>query len=271
ERSKPFFLGAGLFKPHVPLFIPRKYFDLFPIDEIQIPDVNPDDLNDVPEFGKNLAEPDRWHKAVVAADQWKAGVQGYLAAVAFADAQVGRLLDALDNSAHAENTIIVFFGDNGWHLGEKLHWHKLTLWEESARVPLIIATPGMTTRGEDCFRTVSLVDLYPTLIDLCGLPAQAHLEGRSLVPLLEDPKAPWDRPVLTVLQPGSYTIRSERWRYIRYEDGSEELYDHDSDPNEWVNLAGDASCDGVMAALAKWMPDHAADAATVQEKTWKPR
>jgi arylsulfatase A-like enzyme len=181
-------------------------------------------------------------------------VQGYLASIAFADAQVGRLLNALDESDYANNTIVVLWGDHGWHLGEKLHWRKFSLWEEADRAPLMIIAPGVTKPGQKCERTVSFMDVYPTLADLCGLPIGKYLEGVSLRPLLEDTSATWDLSTITTHGINNHAVRSERWRYIRYADGTEELYDHDVDPLEWKNLAKDQKYNDVKKQLTKWLP-----------------
>jgi len=254
KHRKPFFLAVGLFRPHLPWYAPQKYFDEYPLDEITVPKAKRDDLDDVPEIGRRMARPQGDHANVLKYKQWEKAVQGYLASITYADGQIGRLLDALDRSAHAGNTIIVLWTDHGWHLGEKLHWRKFTLWEEADRVPMIFVVPGLTKPGTRCERTVSLLDLYPTLADLCGLPVGEHLEGRSLKPLLADPDAEWDRPVVTTHGRNNHAVRSERWRYIRYSDGTEELYDHQSDPMEWTNLAVDPDLAEVKREMARWLP-----------------
>jgi len=219
-----------------------------------LPKVKADDLDDVPEPGRRMAKPGGDHARVLAHKQWEKAVQGYLASITYVDGQIGRLLDALDKSPYAEQTIIVLWTDHGWHLGEKLHWRKFTLWEEAGRVPMVFVVPGLTTPGTKCDRTVSLLDIYPTLADLCGLPVGKHLEGRSLKPLLADPAAEWDRPVITTHGRNNHSVRSQRWRYIRYSDGTEELYDHQSDPMEWTNLAGQAKYAEVKKEMAGWLP-----------------
>ena len=184
----------------------------------------------------------------------------HTAGITFADAQFGRLLDALKASDYADNTIVVFWSDHGWHLGEKRHWHKMTLWEEATRVPFLIAAPGVAKAGGRCERPVSLVDIYPTLIDLCRLTPKPELDGQSLAPLLRDPGAKRGRPAVTAYRRGQCAVRSQRWRYIRYADGGEELYDHAADPNEWTNLAGRAKYKAVIADLARIGADgHVAD------------
>jgi arylsulfatase A-like enzyme len=266
EHDRPFFLAAGIYKPHLPWYVPARYFDLFPLDSVELPDVLEGDLADVPERGIEIAyRGGEYHRHVLEAGQWPRAVQGYLASIAFADAQVGRLLDALDASPYARNTIVVLWSDHGWQLGEKEHWRKFALWENVSRIVLVVrvpeGTPGLgqgTRAGTRSGRTVSLVDLFPTLLDLAGLPAREGLDGRSLVPLLADPVAPWDRPVVTTYEYGEHTVRDERWRYIRYIDGSEELYDHERDPEEWTNLAGDPARDSVKARLAAWLPSDPA-------------
>jgi arylsulfatase A-like enzyme/formylglycine-generating enzyme required for sulfatase activity len=263
-HEKPFFLAVGFIRPHLPWYVPRKYFDQFPPSEANRPEVKADDLADVPPAGRAIAKPEGDHRKVLEAGQWNKAVQGYLASIAFTDGQVGRLLDALDASPRGKDTIIVFWGDHGWHLGQKEHWRKFSLWEEATRVPLVVVAPGVSHADSRCDRTVSLMDLYPTLVELAGLPAKGGLEGESLVPLLKDPKAEWDRPAVTTHGRGNHAVRSERWRYIRYADGSEELYDHDNDPREWTNLAGDPRWAEVKSGLARRLPAHDAPDAPKQ-------
>jgi arylsulfatase A-like enzyme len=254
KHDKPFFLACGIFRPHLPWYVPQKYFDLFPLGSIQLPTVKNDDLDDVPPIGRRFARPEGDHKKVLQHDQWRKAVQAYLASITFADAQVGRLLDAFDASPYARNTAIVLWSDHGWHLGEKLHWRKFTLWEEATRNVLMMVAPGVTRAGARCDRTVSLLDIYPTLVDVCGLPGRPVLEGASLLPLLRRPDAPWDRPAVTTYFRNNHSVRSERWRYIRYSDGGEELYDHQNDPLEWTNLASKPEHQAVKTELARWLP-----------------
>ncbi len=219
------------------------------------PPIKADDLEDLPPAGKEMAAFRAEDLEMVRqAGQYERILQAYLANVTYCDALVGRLLDALDSSPAARNTIIVFWSDNGFHLGEKQHLHKFTLWDRSTRLPFIVVAPGVTREQSRTERPVSFVDLFPTLNDLCGLPPVAGLDGVSLVPLLKDPQRKWDQPALTTHGLGNHALRNERWRYIRYADGGEELYDHQNDPNEWTNLAGKPEFASVKADLAKWLP-----------------
>ena len=260
-HERPFFLACGLYRPHLPWYVPRPYFDAFPLDKVQLPKVLPTDLDDIPAGGMKLVRR-RDHRLILQYKQWHQAVRGYLASVAFADAMVGRVLDALRASPYADNTIVVLWSDHGWHHGQKEHWRKFALWEQTTRVPLMIRVPaghpllpGGTPAGKTCDRTVSLLDLYPTLVELCGLPWPKHrLDGRSLLPLLRNPDAPWHRPALTTYGFQNHSIRTERWRYIRYADGSEELYDHSKDPLEWHNLADDEQYRRIKEELAAFLP-----------------
>jgi arylsulfatase A-like enzyme len=245
DQDKPLFLACGIYRPHEPWFVPKKYFEPFPLDSIQLPPgYKADDLDDVPAEGQRIAR-NRYFAHIQEQRQWKQGIQAYLASIHFADAMLGRVLDALDQSPLRDNTIVVLWSDHGWHLGEKEHWQKFTGWRACARVPLIIrvppGAPGLpegTKAGAVCHRPVSLVDLFSTLTELCGLPEKASIEPRSLVPLLRDPKVDWPYAALTHLdRPQNYAISTERWRYIHYFDGGEELYDIETDPHEWTNLA----------------------------------
>lgn len=253
DPSKPFFLACGIFRPHLPWYAPQEFFDLYPIEEIVLPPTRDNDLDDVPAQGRAFAKAGRNDLDQIRSNgKWKEAVRAYLASISFADAQLGRVLDALNKSPHAGNTVIVLWSDHGWHLGEKDHWHKSTLWEEATRVPFIVAAPGVEPGR--CARTVSLIDIYPTLAELCGHPALDSLDGVSLVPLLRNPQLPWSRSAVIEYQRGNAAVRSERHRYIRYHDGSEELYDLQSDPHEWTNLAGRTDRAEIIKRLAKELP-----------------
>ncbi len=254
KHDKPFFLACGIFKPHMPWQVPRKYYDMYPLESIQLPKTLATDLDDVPPAGRKIAKPQGDHRTILKTDNWKYAVQGYLASIAFADEMVGRVVRALEDSPYADNTIIVLWGDHGWHLGEKQHWRKFALWEEATRAPLMITAPGVTSPNSVCERTVDFMNVYPTLAELCGLPIPEHAEGVSMLPLLKDPAMKWDRPAITTHGRNNHAIRSERFRYIHYADGSEELYDHNADPLEWKNLADDPKFADAKAELAKWLP-----------------
>jgi arylsulfatase A-like enzyme len=264
KHTRPFFLALGVYAPHGPWYCPRSYFDMHPLKKVQLPAVKEDDLDDVPEVAKGYLRGKRpLHKLILEKHLYHEAVQAYLAQISFADATVGRVLDALDKSAYAKDTVVCLWSDHGWYLGEKQRWHKGGLWEEATRIPLIFAGPGVGKPGSACDRPVSLVDLYPTLVELCGLPPVEGLDGDSLVPLLKDPTSARTKPALTISGGGkraSYAVRTERWRYIRYHDGSEELYDHARDPNEWTNLAGREEHAGLKKELALWIPKKFADA-----------
>jgi arylsulfatase A-like enzyme len=269
EHQKPFFLACGFERPHMPLYVPKKYFDMYPLDQVVLPEVKPDDLEDVPEVARRRAVGQGDHELITSSENWKPAIQAYLASISFTDACIGRILDAVDESPR-RNLVIVLWSDHGFHLGEKLHWQKFTLWEESTRVPLVFVAPGVTKSKQICGRTVELLDVYPTLLDLCGLPAAGTLEGRSLVPLLKDPQAPWTAPAISTFGRNNHAIRTERWRYIRYADGTEELYDHAKDPNEWTNLAALDEFTEVKRELSAWLPRVNAKEAPSDKKK-KPR
>ncbi len=255
DQPDPFFLACGFFRPHQPWYAPAAYFDLYPLDEIVLPTQLAGDLGDVPVAGRRMARR-RDHDAVVGAGQWAEAVQGYLASLTFADAQLGRVLDALDRSRHAQDTVVVLWSDHGWSLGEKFHWRKFALWEEATRIPLVVRAPGVSVAGTRPRNPASLLDLFPTLVDLCGLDppdGPDGLDGTSLVPRLGGAE-PANRYVVTTHGFGNHAVRSRRFRYIRYADGSEELYDHRRDPDEWVNRAGDPALDAVRRRHVRRLP-----------------
>jgi arylsulfatase A-like enzyme len=254
-HARPFFLACGIFRPHLPWYAPAKYFDMYPLADIRVPQVPGDDLIDVPLEGRQLAASRRADfRRIREHGKWREAIQAYLASITFADAQLGRVLDALERSPYRKNTIIVFWSDHGWHLGEKEHWHKSTLWEEATRIPFMISVPGMTQGGSRCDRPVDSLCLYPTLVELCGLPPRKDLDGLSIVPLLRDPGMAWETHAVTEFRRGQCAVRSSRYRYIRYSDGSEELYDHARDPHEWWNLAGQGAFRGLVRKLSHSIP-----------------
>lgn len=289
-RGRPFFLACGFVRPHLPWYVPKKYFNLYPPAEIELPNIHVNDsntrvhdsnihvneprndLDDVPCAGRSLIKVWEYHDKVVKHNQWEKAVQGYLASMSFADTCVGRVIEALNQSQYSRNTIIVLWSDNGFHLGEKLHWRKFALWEESTHVPLMFVMPREWESREQqwrgrCGAPVNLIDIYPTLVDLCQLPpvefpqeissGGMSLKPLSLKPLLENPSSSWDRPSLTTWRKGdkySHALRTERWRYIRYWDDTEELYDHRHDQLEWTNLARNIRWDSLKQELARWFP-----------------
>ena len=250
-HAQPFFIACGIVKPHTPWYVPQSYFDLFPPDRVTIADLAKDETAGIPKVAR-----EKFHRNDdVLVKRRKELVAAYLASSRYADDCVGRILDALEKSPYRANTLVVICGDNGYQFGEKNNWSKGKLWEGSTEVPLVIAGPGIA-KGEVCTHAVSLLDIYPTLVELARLPANPSLDGTSIVPLLKNPSASWDRPVVTTARFQNHAIRSDRWRYIRYEDGSEELYDHDRDPLERNNLASQPESTAIKASLQKWLPKH---------------
>jgi len=260
KRKKSFFLAVGYYRPHIPLFAPARFFERFKKQPAELPPFKADDLDDLGETGKRYAleaVTAGSHKTVVEHQQWRAAVEAYLACTTYVDEEIGRLIDTLDASAHADNTWIVLWSDHGWHLGEKQHWGKVTGWERSTRVPLIMVPPkrdaaAFAKAGSVCEQPVSLLDLYPTLIEACGVKGPEKLDGHSLLPLLRDPKAAFRPATVTLIKRDASSLRDRDWRYIRYDDDSEELYDLNTDPNEWHNHAS--------------VPEHAKRLASLKKK-----
>ena len=255
KPKDPFFMAVGFFLPHVPLYASQKWFDLYPDDDSVLPPILKDDRADTPRFSWyihwSLPEPRlQW---VRENNEWRNLVRSYLACTSFVDAQIGRIVSAVEQSDYADNTIIVVWGDHGWHLGEKDITGKNTLWDRGTKVPLIFAGPGVTPQ-QTCGQPVELLDIYPTLIDLAGVPSRSDLEGISLVPQLKDATTTRTRPAITSHNQGNHGIRSERWRYIRYADGSEELYDMQADPHEWTNLATRPKYASIIKQHRQWLP-----------------
>lgn len=256
--DRPFFICCGFRLPHVPCYASQRWFDLYPAESLQLPPVRENDRDDVPPFAWNLhwKLPEPRLSWLRASGQWAPLVQAYLASISFMDSQVGRVLEALEASGHTENTIVVLWSDHGWHLGEKGITGKNSLWERSTRVPLIFAGPGVAA-GE-CRQPAELLDIYPTLLDLCGLPPREGLEGHTLAEQLRDASAARKWPAITTHNPDNHAVRSERYRYIRYADGSEELYDLQADPNEWVNLAMEPAFGDIKEEHRRHLPASSA-------------
>lgn len=254
SHDKPFFLAVGLVKPHMPWSVPLSHFEKFPLNAIELPPHQKNDLADVPNAGIKMAKPEGDHAKMLQSGRWKEAVQAYLATIHFTDMQVGRLIDGLEESKYKDNTVVVLWGDHGWHLGEKEHWRKFALWEEACRAPLIWVAPGVTKQGAVCNRPVDFMTIYPTLCDLAAIKVPSHVEGPSIKSLLIAPDSAWEQPALTTFRRQNHSLRSEQYRYIRYADGSEELYDHDADPYEWKNLAGDSKYDELKQSFQQYLP-----------------
>lgn len=279
EHDKPFFLACGIYRPHEPWFVPAKYFEKFPLDSIELPPgYKEGDLDDLSGEARKLAQ-NRYFAHIVKQGQWKQGVQGYLASIHFADAMLGRVLEALENGPNKDNTIVVMWSDHGWHLGEKEHWQKYTAWRASTRVPLMVkvppgiskSLPNGTKSGTRSNAPVSLIALYPTLTELCDLPPGEAIDGHSLVPLLKNPAASLEPAVLTFLHDGrSVGVSGENWRYIRYKGGSEELYHTPEDPYEWNNLASNPEFSSELKRLRALVPEKVADLPQVKVKDLPP-
>jgi arylsulfatase A-like enzyme len=252
--DRPFLIACGFRLPHVPCYAPPEWFDRFPRDSVQLPPILADDRRDTPRFSWYLhwRLPEPRTATLEARQELRPLVRAYLASTAFMDAQLGRVLAALENTGRSRNTLVILWSDHGYHLGEKGITGKNTLWERSTRVPLVIAGPGVST-GK-CAAPVELLDLFPTLVDFAQLPPRSDLEGLSLRPQLTDANTPRERPAITTHNPGNHSVRTDRYRYIRYADGSEELYDCRTDPNEWTNRASDPALADVKARLKKWLP-----------------
>ena len=259
DFGKPFFMSVGFYRPHVPLHVPPKWFDLYDAEKIILPKNPSSDLDDLPPnfLSINDYAVAPTHNEVMQHGKRRGLTHAYLASISFVDHCVGVVVDALASSPHADNTIIVLWSDHGFHLGEKHHWAKRTLWEESTRVPLLFVGPGIKS-GEACREPASLIDLYPTLVEMCDLPRNRSLEGLSLVPQLKDPASVRKQPAITSSYFGNHSVRTRDWRFVQYEDGAEELYDHRNDPDEFNNLAGDPDYQATRDRLLKWIPNDAA-------------
>ena len=254
KREEPFFLACGLYKPHLPFVVPRKYYDAYPLDSIELPPYKENDLDDIPKSGQKLSKSSGDHKKMLESGRWKAAIQSYLATIAYTDMNVGRLLDAYEKSPDKDNTIIVFMSDHGWSLGEKNSWRKFALWEEPTRIPFIWVVPGMTPAGTKTTRPVDLMSVYPTLCSLTGIQKPTHVEGKDITPILKNPNVEWEHPALITFGRGSHAIRSETHRYIRYADGGEELYHNVKDPYEWTNQANNPEYSAIKKKMAAWLP-----------------
>jgi len=242
EHDKPFFLMTGFLRPHTPLYIQQKYLDLYPLDQIKLPPYKSDDYNDIPKAAESLWNSYPSTSWAIENKQWRKMLQAYMGCITFTDTQIGKILDALENSPYKDNTIVVLWSDHGFHMGEKDRFQKHTAWDRSTKVPMIIMDPRRTREqgtSNSVEANVELIDIYPTLLELCGLPDNKMLEGRSLLPLIENPELEWNYPAYTFRRGKYATVKYGTYRFIEYFDGSRELYNHANDPNEWDNLAGD--------------------------------
>ena len=254
EYDKPFFLACGFFRPHLPWYVLQEYFDRFPLEGVSPPVVEENDTSDIPLAGKKLIK-FRDHENVKKYDQWSRAVQGYLASGNFVDEFVGKVVDALEQSEFQDNTIIILWPDHGWNLGEKQHWRKFALWENTTRTLFMVKAPGIPGNGSVCSSPVNLLDVYSTLVELCGLPPNPKNEGSSMVPLLESPEQAREVASVTTYGKDKHAVRLRNWRYIQYNDGSEELYNLEDDPNEWKNLAQDADFEDIIREMTKYLPE----------------
>ncbi len=267
KHEKPFFMALGMYSPHYPNYAPQKYFDLYDRDDIVLPPYNANDLDDLsPEIRKFYTNRSRQHKELEELGALKDAIHGYLASISFADAMLGRLMDAVDASPYKDNTIIVLWSDQGFHHGEKGHWGKHSLWERTTQVPFIWAGAGIP-KNKKVETTVGLIDIYPTLKEFCGLPVENKLDGVSLVASLKKPSAAKERNVfIPHAERESYVVVNMNWRYIQYENGAEELYNVKEDPNEWYNLAGDEKYSQIIKDMQKSAPSEFAPYATSIKK-----
>ena len=255
DYEQPFFLAVGFLRPHVPLYVSQPWFDLHPADQLAMPPYKADDLEDVPEVALQINDlpmmpTTEW---AIKTNSWNDIVQAYLACISFVDHQVGQLVEALNQSAYADNTIIVLWSDHGYRMGEKGTFAKHCLWEEGTHVPLIMAGPDIPA-GKVVIKPVELLSVYPTLLELCSLPPYPSNEGRSLVPLIKDQPTEEAWYAITTYGMNNHSVRTKDFRYIQYEDGSEELYDHTTDSQEWNNVAGDAKYQKAKEQLKQYLP-----------------
>jgi arylsulfatase A-like enzyme len=264
QQDKPFFLAVGFHRPHQPLYNPKRFHDLYPLESVVLPPSLEEDLSDVPRSGREYAlapNTSGLHKSVAQYGEWEHAVSSYLASISYVDELVGNIMAALKQSAHADNTLVVLWSDHGWHLGEKEHWGKATGWFRSTRIPLVIVPPA-NARPEgfepdtQSKRLVNLLDLAPTIAEFTGVPRMHEWEGNSLLPLVQDPGRDWQEYTHTTFGLGNHTVSTERWQYIHYFDDSEELYDLQRDPGEFVNLAGESRYAAVKERLARYLPEE---------------
>ncbi len=258
DYEKPFFLAVGFLRPHVPLYVPQKWFDLHPVEDLEMTPYKSDDLDDVPPVALLINDLPMMPTTdwVIENNEWANVIQAYLACVSFVDYELGRLLDALQESKYAENTVIVLWSDHGYRLGEKGTFAKHALWEPATNAPLMFAAPNLP-KGKVIDTPAEMLSIYPTLLDLCGLPSYPRNEGINLLPQMRGEESNInERVAITTFGMNNHGLRTSDYRYIRYEDGGEELYDHNSDPNEWDNIAGETGNADVIEGLSKYLPTN---------------
>lgn len=257
DMEAPFILVAGFYRPHVPLYVPEKWYRPFPLDEVILPKTQDNDLEDISEYALTLTEglPAPRHDWFLEKGNWSDVVQAYLASVAFVDHCVGQVLSQLRESEHADNTVVILLSDHGWHLGEKARWAKRSLWSDSTRVPLIFAGKNIP-QGKICAEPAGLVDIFPTMLELAGQSDDSTLNlcGTSLTGQLQDPTRPRKQPAICEFGPGNVSLHFRDWHLIRYHDGSEELYHIHRDPHEWNNLAGSPEYAALLSKLREHIP-----------------
>lgn len=275
KHDKPFFLACGLYRPHVPWYVPQEFFDKFPIESIQLPEVYNEDWEDLPETARRTAN-GRYHEKVTEAGQWEAAVQGYLSSINYADYLTGMVLDALEKSEYADNTIVVIFSDHGWQLGEKRHWRKFALWENVINSVLMVRVPpGLKSmdkepaKGAMCYANVSLLDVFPTLTSLCGIPPKEDFSGESLVPLFSEPELSTHRAIVSTLGHNHFSVIRDNWHYILYNDAEEELYNLEVDPEEWFNLAAGTEYQTIKDTLRSFIPTSRAELVQTRPVRWE--
>ncbi|WP_159083948.1 sulfatase [Saccharobesus litoralis] len=262
-HDKPFFLACGIFRPHSPQLAPQKYFDMYPLEDIKLPDVPADDMQDIPNIAQHNWSSGFAKLVMSRPEEWKRAVQGYLASTTFADAMIGHILEAFNNSQYADNTVLVLWSDHGFQLGHKNRWEKFTFWKQGAGAPFIIKAPGVKPAIID--NPVSLIDIYPTLIELMQTPSKDDLDGVSLAPLMQQPKQAWPHPAIITYQQGNNAILLDKWNYIQYRDGSQELYNQHQDPEEYHNLAADPQYKSVIDKLKTFIPE-----VVIPQKEYRP-
>ncbi|MBD0724744.1 sulfatase [Flavobacterium sp. L1I52] len=254
--NKPFFMGLGFLRPHVPLYVPQKWFDMHPLESIQVAPYLSDDLNDIPQVGLDINDlpmmpSTEW---AIQTGEWKKMIQAYLACISYVDYEIGRVLDALDKSEYADNTVIVLWSDHGYRLGEKSTFAKHGLWDSATKAPLLFVAPSLP-KGKVIDTPAEMLSIYPTLLELCGLPAYDRNEGISLVETMKSNKAKNKSFALTTYGANNHSVRQGRYRFTQYEDGGQELYDHRIDPNEFTNLAKFPEYKSEIKRLKKYLPN----------------